>query len=51
MIKCNEIYDIDVIFATDTRSPIIKLATILHEEGNTYEDWVNAELYAFAIMR
>lgn len=45
MIKCNEIYDIDVIFATDTRSPIIKLATILHEEGNTYEDWVNADLY------
>ena len=46
MIKCYEIYSPDLVFATDLRSPIIKLSAILHEEGNTYEDWVNPELYA-----
>lgn len=45
MIKCSEIYNPDLIFATDGRSPIIKLSLILHEEGNAYS-WVNSELMA-----
>ena len=45
MIKCSEIYNPDLLFEFDAKSPLVKLSLLLHTEGDPapYE-WVNEDL-------